>query len=340
MAELMRVAALTGYFQTMAEFGVDPRPLLRRVGLSHQQLADPEQLISARAAIRLLEFSAAETGCITLGLRMAEGRSVAHFGATSLLIAHQPTLRMALDAIREFRNRINSTLVLDVTEHEGEVIVREELTLSSPEPSRQASNLAIGTIARLCAGMLGDGWAPLGVCFAHDAPPAAELPIFRRLFRCRPEFGSPINGLVLDPADLDRVNPRADGGMAQHARQLIETTMSRAARTAAQDVEHFIMLSLSSGRASIQNCADSMGMTVRSLQRMLDAEETSFSDLLNRVRMQLAAQYLSNPRVRITDVADILGYGSIGAFTRWHVQTVGQSPREWRSARRAGKSLN
>ena len=72
MSELVRVAALSGYFETMAGLGVDPRPLLKEQGLSADLLVNPEQLIPAKAAIRLLERSAAQTGCLTLGLRMAE----------------------------------------------------------------------------------------------------------------------------------------------------------------------------------------------------------------------------------------------------------------------------
>jgi AraC-like DNA-binding protein len=86
-----------------------------------------------------------------------------------------------------------------------------------------------------------------------------------------------------------------------------------------------------SGRASIQGCAAALGMTVRTLQRALDAEGTSFSTLLHSARMNLAVQYLANPRMRITDVAELLGYSSIGAFTRWHGATFGESPRKARS---------
>lgn len=41
---------------------------------------------------------------------------------------------------------------------------------------------------------------------------------------------------------------------------------------------------------------------------------------------QLATQYLANPRMRITDIADMLGYSSIGAFTRWHAKSFGCHP--------------
>ena len=327
MTELVRVAALSGYFEAMAALGADPRPLLREQGLSADQLRDLEQPIPARATIRLLERSAAATGCVTLGLRMAEGRTLANLGAASLLIAHQPTLRRSLDALREFRARINSTLVLHYEEHGAEAILREDFSLARPEPWRQSSDLALGVLAKICSAALGDGWNPRMVCFTHEAPPPAELPIYHRVFGCRPLFGSEFNGIVVTSADLDRPNPRADDQLAHHARQLLEAVMSPAARTRSDEVEQLIKLLLPSGRASIQVCAASMGMTVRTLQRALDAEGQSFSALLDRVRMQLAAQYLGNARMRVTDMADLLGYGSIGAFSRWHSKMFGASPR-------------
>lgn len=331
MAELVRVAALTNYFETMAGLGCDPRPLLKEQGLLADLLVNPEQLISARAAIRLLERSAAETGCITLGLRMAEGRALANLGATSLLIAHQPTLRHAITALREFRARINSTLIFNVEEIGDDAILREDFVLRRPEPSRQSSDLTLGVLMRLCSEVLGSDWSPRTVCFSHEAPPPAELPIFTRIFRCPVQFDSELNGIVLHRADLDRPNLRADDQLARHARQLLDKAMSPVERTATQDVDQLIRLLMPAGRASIQHCAASMGVTVRTLQRMLDGEGTSFSALLNGARMQLATQYLANPRMRITDVAEMLGYGSIGAFSRWHSQAFGASPRNRRN---------
>jgi len=333
MAEVVRVAAITGYQETMSGFGLDPRPFLREQGLNADMLANPERLIPAVSAIRLLERSAEATGCETFGLRMAEGRSLANLGATSLLIAHQPTLRQALATIVEFRTRINSTLVLHMEEVEGDIVLREDFQLSRPEPSRQASGLGLGVLGRLCGTVLGDGWSPRNLCFSHQPPPPDELPVFSRVFRCKPVFDCEFNGLVISPEDLDRPNQRADQQLALHARQLLELVMSPAERTARQDVDQLIKLLLPSAKASIQTCAGAMGVTVRTLQRSLEAEGESFSNLLNQARMQLATQYLANPRMRVTDVADMLGYSSIGAFSRWHAQTFGKPPRRERRSR-------
>lgn len=330
MSELVRVAALAGYFEVMTSFGIEPRPLLREQGLDARLLTNPEQLIPARAVVRLLERSAQATGCITFGLRMAEGRAIANLGAPSLLIALQPTLRRALAAVAEFRERINSTLVLSIEERDGEAILREDFSFERPEPSRQASDLAMGVLARLCGEVLADRWQPLAICFAHPPPPAADSAIVARLFRCPAQYDCDFNGLLVRSSDLDMPRQGIDDQLAGHARQLLEAVMSPAERSATDEVRHLIKLMMPSGRVTIQACAASMGVTVRTLQRMLDAEGASFSDLLNTARMQLAVQYLANPRMRVTDIAIMLGYSSIGAFTRWHSQTFGRPPRQMR----------
>ena len=66
---------------------------------------------------------------------------------------------------------------------------------------------------------------------------------------------------------------------------------------------------------------------------MLEAEGETFRDLLNRARKQIAIQHLANPRMRVTDIADFLGYNSIAAFTRWHSLTFGVPPRQMRQGK-------
>lgn len=327
MAELVRVAALTGYLEAMRGFGIDPRPLLKEQGLGAELLANPEQLIPARAAARLLERSAAAAECLTLGLRMAEGRALANLGAASLLIVHQPSLRLALEALGEYRSRINSTLVLQIEEHDDLAILREDFSFGRPEADRQSVNLALGVLARLCRVVLGEHWSPAGACFSHQPPPPADLAVFRRLFRCDVQFDAEFNGLIVTRADLDRPNAKADRELARYARQLLEAVMRPEGSSTAGDVEQLVRMLLPSGRATVQTCAASLGLTVRTLQRQLADEGESFSAVLERIRRQLATQYLANPRLRVTDIAGMLGYSSIGAFSRWHGQTFGVPPR-------------
>lgn len=332
MTDLVRAASLSGYLEMMAVIGGNPRPFLREQGLTEAMLANPEQLIPATAAFRLLERSAKATGCLTLGLRMAEQRSLANLGATSLLIAHQPSLRHALAALAEFRLRINSTLMLTVEPAGDEVYLREDFSLHQPEPSRQSTNLALGVLARLCQSVLGADWTPRAVCFSHDPPPPADMPLFPRIFGCPAQFNSEFDGIIIPAALLDKSNARADLQLAHHARHLLEAVLHPASQSTSHDVEQMIKLLLPAGRATIESCAASLGLTVRTLQRRLDDEGETFSALLDRARRQMVTQYLANRRMRLTDMADLLGYSSLAAFSRWYASRFGHSPRASRGA--------
>jgi AraC-like DNA-binding protein len=326
VTETVRAAALSGYFPAAAQFGVQPTPLLRAVGLTPAMLANPEALLPARAVMQLLENTAAAAGCVTFALHMAARRTLADMGLVSLLIAHQRTLRDALEVLTLYRNRINSTLLLQIEEHDRIAILREDFALQVDRGSRQASDLALGVLAQTCATVLGALWQPEAVLLAYEAPPAEQRPIYRQVFQCAAEFGADLNGIVIAAADLDAENPRADAALAVHARALLETVMDTAAHTLVQDVEAAILMLMPIGRASARGVADALGLNLRTLQRQLDAEGARFSELLAGVRRQQLPRHFANPRLRLTDIADLLGYGSLGAFTRWHIDQFGETP--------------
>jgi len=267
---------------------------------------------------------------------MAERRELADLGIVSLLIAHQTTLRDALAVLGQYRNRINSNLVLHVEEHEDVAVLREEFSLNPPVLSRQTNDLALGVLERVCASVVEADWRPLQMSFSYPRPEARDREIYRRMFACPLEFGAEFDGIVLKRSDLDLRNPRANTSMALHARSLVNAMMDSDELSIVQEVEQSIMLGLPAGRASIEWTAHALGINLRTLQRRLKFANTSYSDLLERVRTQQVPRHLANPRLRLTDVADILGYASLGAFTRWYSDHFKETPSAARKRLRSG----
>ena len=334
--ELVRAAALTGFIPVAEELQLDPLALLRNVGLSRTALDSPEQMVPARSVVRLLEDAAAASGCITFGLRMAEKRGLADLGMVSLLIAHQTTLRDALLVLIQFRNRINSNLMLRIEEFGDMVLLRESFSLDPPMPSRQVDDLALGVLDRMCRDVFGTEWKPVAISLPYEAPPHPERVVYQRLFSCPLEFNSEFEGILLTQADLDRANPRADPALAGHARNLVNAMIDPGERSIVQEVEQSIQLLLPSGRATVASVADTLGMTVRTLQRRLDDEGAKFSELLDRIRIREVNRHLAQRRLRLTDIADLLGYSSLGAFSRWYQERFHESPSKARMRLRTG----
>ena len=337
--ELVRAAALTGYFEVAAELRLDVVPLLRKAGLSRAMMSNPEQMLPAVAVIGLLEETAQASGCVTFGLRMADRRRLSDIGLMSVLIVHQPTLRDAVGIVAEYRNRINSTLTLQLEEHEHVVFLREHIALNTPTICRQVSDVALGVLYKMCRSIMPDRWRPQCVCFSYERPRPPDRAIYDRLFDCSMQFGSDFDGIVIDRADVDRPLPHADDALAAHARELISAVIDPGHRSVTEEVEQSIRLLMPSGRATIGEVAHALGSNVRTLQRRLEQEGASFSDLLDRMRMQQVAQHFGNRQLRLTDVAHLLGYAELASFSAWYRSRFNKTPSEGRrSLRETGAS--
>jgi AraC-like DNA-binding protein len=329
MGTLIRAAALSNFSDVAQQMGLAPRALLREAGLDPDVLSDPNIRVPVVAVMRLLDAAAVRSGCETFGLRMAESRRLADFGAVSLLIAHQPTLREAIDTTVRYRHLMNDALVTSVDEFGDLVVLREELVVEETAPTRQAYELAIGAMFRMFNALLGPRWRPESIRFTHSRP--ADLSVHGRMFGPNVQFDSDFNGIVCSGADLDRPNPAADPMLAQYARQFVEGIGARDARSAERQVREAAYLLMPLGRASIDQIARAIGMNVRTLQRRLAAENAEFSLLLNEVRRDLAVRYLANPTYSKTEIARLLGYGQLSSFTRWFIAEFGAPPTRWRS---------
>ena len=333
--ELVRAAALTCYFEVARELGIDTVPLLRKAALTRSMIDNPERMLPAKSVMGLLEESARAANCETFGLMMAEKRKISDIGILSLLIVHQPTLRDAIGIVAEYRNRINSTLTLQMEEHDQVAFVREHIALNEPQIVRQTSDLALGVLYKMCRSIMAESWRPQCVCFSYERP-ASDRAIYERLFDCPLQFGYDFDGIVIERADLDRPLPRADAALAAHARELFKTVVDPGRRSVTEEVEQSIRLLMPSGRATIGEVAHSLDMNVRTLQRRLDEEKSSFSELLDRVRIQQVGQHFGNRQLRLTDVAHLLGYAGLASFSAWYRARFDKTPSEGRRELRGG----
>ena len=72
-------------------------------------------------------------------------------------------------------------------------------------------------------------------------------------------------------------------------------------------------------------------MSGRTSRRYLDAEGTSFREIVDEVRIQRAKQLLGDRRTSMAEIAHLLGYSDVRAFSRAFKRCVGSTPAEHRA---------
>ena len=99
-----------------------------------------------------------------------------------------------------------------------------------------------------------------------------------------------------------------------------------------KQVEDAIEPLLGSGEASIERVADELGMSRQTLYRRLKAEGTTFEELLEAKRRQLAVRYLGLDRSSVKAAAYRLGFSDPAAFSRAFKRWTGVSPSNFRES--------
>ena len=87
---------------------------------------------------------------------------------------------------------------------------------------------------------------------------------------------------------------------------------------------------LAAGEANADAACRALKLSRRTLQRRLRAEKTTFQKVLNEVRAELAARYLSDERLKVFDVAMLLGYSNLSSFTTAFKSWYDLPPAEYR----------
>jgi AraC-like DNA-binding protein len=316
MVGLTRSASLTNFSEVASKAGLDPVRMLSEFGLPARCLTDPDLKIPIDAVRRLLEASAERSGIEAFGLLLADTRQPSNLGAVGLLVREQRSLRGAIQALARYSRQLNEALFLTLEESGDVAVLREELIVGHGGPVRQSTELAIGVAYRMLRTYVGADWSPLRVCFAHDAP--ADRSVHDRVFGRKVEFGHDFNGIVLRRSDLELSNPNADPAMARYAGQLLDPAKERQETQVTAQVRELIVTLLGSGRCTIDVVAKHLGMDRRTVHRRLADQGTTYSEMLDSVRRELAPRYMENRERTLAQVSSLLGFSAPSGFSRWY----------------------
>ncbi|MGU7784337.1 AraC family transcriptional regulator [Burkholderia sp. PU8-34] len=329
MTILVRSASLIKYSDIARSVGIDPVRKVQDAGLDPACLYTPDMRIPESGLARVFESSAKSSELQLVGVRIGESWRLADFGALSLYLQHQPTLRHVLAEIEQYRHLLSDSVSIRVENFADIAVMHVLLVTGRPDPGREIVELTVGAAFNLIRTILGAQWKPRGVHFSHRAPDS--LRVHRPFFGPNVEFDCEFDAIVLTQQELDRPNPLADAALARYAKELLDLRPRPRGDAIADDVRRVIHILMPQGHCAIELVGQRLGLTSRTLQRQLEQAGESFSALVNEVRCELAVRYLGNRRHTVSEVAALVGFSEISAFSRWFSTEFGKPPTRWRS---------
>jgi AraC-like DNA-binding protein len=301
--------------------------LFAPLGLQRAALAVPGAQLPVAMVERLFDRARLISGNpalgIVLGLRM---RASAH-GYLGFAAMTASTLREALETATRFvPTRTNAIgLSLHVTDESASLVIEERADFGT---ARDAVLFA------LCVGIWQIGEALTGKELQGSADFAFARPDYvDRVEGIGPtlRFGQPLTQIVFDPANLRLPLTMADPVSRQLAYTELERSLVElgAEREILASVRRLIARS-GGGFRSLDEVAETLRLSTRTLKRRLAAQGVTYSDLVEEQRRERAVLLLRSPTLSLDEVAEQLGYSDTSNFRRAFRRWTGVSPAAYR----------
>jgi AraC-like DNA-binding protein len=318
--------------EVVERLGASADELLDGSGLSVERLQDPDTRITLEDYKALVRRAYRVTGEEGLGFYLGLEMRVSMHGFVGFAAMTARDVRGAIDVAVRFAATRSSVIALALHEHEDTA----ELQLLELLPLDDARELVV---ASLMVGLANIGEAITGAPLRGRAHVAFAEPRafgrFRHLLPGEVRFDQPDNRLVFPRADLDRPLVMADPIAAELARQQCARELE--ALKQARGVRHRVEALLAApggGYRSVEQVAEQLHVSPRTLKRQLAAEGTTYSDVLDAVRHARALTLLPRSELGVDAIAAELGYADTANFTRAFKRWTGQTPGAFRRGAR------
>lgn len=306
--------------------GLDVAVLCAEAGTRPDVADDPDARLPLPLLHALWEAVAARRPEPDLALQGARHYRPGDYGLVGFVAASSATLGDGLDAVVRYARLWTDSPVIQWTAP-GALDVETRPSMPDRVGLRLTIEAALAELvhgARVLTGL--PGLAPAEVRIAHPAP--ADTTAHDAFFGVAVEFGAARTALAFAPAQLAIALPGHDSQLAAFLRTLARDGLARRAppddllgQVRAQIAER-----LAHALPDAATVASALAMSERTLRRRLDEAGTSFRAELDTVRAELAASYVRDRRLPLSEVAFLLGFAEQSAFNRAFRRWTGQTP--------------
>ncbi|QDL54276.1 AraC family transcriptional regulator [Rhodoferax aquaticus] len=329
MKHASKFVVLRGWKLLMADMGLNLAEVLAWAQLPADLFTRPGATLSPEDFFRLWTGMEQVAGGEELPLKFGQAISVEAFDPPIFASLCAPNLATALVRLSDFK-RLIGPMILDVQSTPACTSVALDCyghTGALPRSLAITEMVFFTQLARLATRK---HITPLRVEITQLPSNLVPLEAF---FGCSPQ-PSTHNRITFSAEDAKHPFLTEDSGMWESFEPTLRKRLAAldAQATTVERVHSALLELLPSGRSSVEEVADKLLTSRRTLQRQLSDEGSSFQEVLSNTRQRLAEHYLRQSTITPGEVSWLLGFQDGNSFIRAFRNWTGTTPGQFRAA--------
>ncbi len=281
--------------------------------------------------VRFLNLVAGALPDDHLGFHLALTSELREIGLLYYISASSETLGQAIRQASRYSSIVNEGVVLHYSERDDVKVAFRYVGVSRHIDQHQIE-FFVTTTVRICRQLTGQRIMPTRLRLTHRRD--AINSEFSDFFGENVEFGATVDEVAFAPSARTLPVVGADPYLNKLLVDYCEEALARLPAhlgSFRSSVENAIVPLLPHGKAQAAEIASRLGVSQRTLARRLTLEGVTFSEVLDSLKSYLAQRYLADESLSISQIAWLLGYQEVSAFTHAFKRWTGKTPREARS---------
>jgi AraC-like DNA-binding protein len=324
-------------FTKMDELGLSPAAVLRRAGLPEAFIGQPRVILDTEELFALWRAIGEVSTDPTIGLHLGTETKTERFHPVGLAALSSENFGAAIGRMARYKQitcpeEILQKKTLGQTDKEEWSIQFRWLLADEVEPL-VLIECCFAWVLSIGRHGTGTRLSPVRVELTQARP---HVKAIERYFGCDVVCGAPHNAIVFPAADAERPfvtrNAELLGMLAPQFEK--ELKQANGDEHFAEQVRLTIQQKLTGKRPGIEDIADALHVSSRTLQRRLQDGGSSFQRVLEDARHHLARHYLNNSYLELNEAAYLLGYEDANSFVRAFRTWEGVPPARWREQQR------
>ena len=303
--------------------------LVSEIGIPSAYKSNQELRLPINSYLELWSRAEKLTEDPAIGIKVGQQSQAELMGLVGQVLVHSDTLEKGIEQYVRLFSLVNNGMDLNF-ERIGRLSIIE-FNYHKPEYYCRADIDRTLTLAIMRTRQFVNNEIRLEkVGVAHDKPVYAEE--YEKVFECPVEFGQEVSSITFSSRFLHfspkQKNPYAQSALLGYAEAIHNRLFKRKIGDKVRDI---VIEMLPQGKIDIDSVAQRLHMSRQTLYRKLKKEELIFQELVENIRREKALEIIQDESLSLSEIAFVLGFSELSAFSRAFKRWTGTRPRQYRS---------